>query len=70
MEEIRADVLTRFEGKGIGTKSGQKPISVMLPLEVDAIVRSLPNRSDFIRQAVIEKLDRDGIATEKPLADC
>jgi metal-responsive CopG/Arc/MetJ family transcriptional regulator len=33
----------------------------MLPLEVDAIVRALPNRSQFIRQAVLEKMERDGL---------
>jgi metal-responsive CopG/Arc/MetJ family transcriptional regulator len=33
----------------------------MLPLEVDAIVRSLSNRSQFIRQAVLEKMQRDGL---------
>ena len=61
MTESRGDYLTRFEGKGIGTKSGQKPISVMLPLEIDSVVRSLPNRSEFIRQAVLEKMQRDGL---------
>ena len=61
MTESRGDYLTRFEAQGVGTKSGQKPISVMLPLEIDSVVRSLPNRSEFIRQAVLEKMERDGL---------
>jgi len=31
----------------------------MLPPGIDTLVRSLPNRSDFIRQAVVEKLERE-----------
>ena len=31
----------------------------MLPPGIDALVRSLPNRSDFIRLAVVEKLERE-----------
>lgn len=60
MTKQRADHLTRFEGKGVGTKSGQKPISVMLPIEADAIVRSMSNRSEWVRQAILEKLQREG----------
>lgn len=52
---------TQFKGKGLGVKHKQKPVSVMLPSKVDSIVRSLPNRSEFIRQSVIEKLIREGI---------
>jgi hypothetical protein len=55
----RADYQTRFQSTGVGTKSGQKPISVMLPEDIDAIVRDLPNRSDWIRAAIVEKLQRD-----------
>jgi hypothetical protein len=57
----RADYKTRFTSKGVGIKAGQKPISVMLPEEIDTIVRSLPNRSEWIRSAIAEKLERDGI---------
>ena len=59
MAEIRADHKTRFKGKGVGIKHKQKPVSVMLPEEIDAIVRAMPNRSEFIRQAIIEKLERE-----------
>ncbi len=43
----------------IGLKHGQKPVSVMFPPELDVWVRSLDNRSEFIRQAVVEKLERE-----------
>ena len=52
---------TRFKGKGIGTVHGQKIVGARLPLKIDAIVRSLPNRSDFIREAIYEKLEREGM---------
>ena len=59
MAKVRADHKTRFKGKGVGTKYKQKPVSVMLPEEIDTIVRAMPNRSEFIRQAIIEKLERE-----------
>ena len=52
---------TQFKGKGIGVTHKQKPVSVMLPHEIDKVVRSLPNRSEFIRQAIAEKLEKDGL---------
>lgn len=55
---------TQFKGRGIGIKNKQKPVSVMLPQEIDKIVRSLPNRSEYIRQAIAEKLEREGLLTE------
>lgn len=51
---------TQFKGKGVGITHKQKPVSVMLPFEIDAVVRSLPNRSDYIRKAIAEKLEKDG----------
>ena len=52
---------THFKGKGLGTSYKQPPVSVKLPPEIDSIVRSLPNRSEFLRQAIAEKLERDGL---------
>ena len=52
---------TQFKGKGLGVKHKQQPVSVMLPNEIDSVVRSLPNRSEYIRQAIAEKLKRDGL---------
>lgn len=57
----RPDYETRFKSRGIGTRNGQQPISVMLPVEIDEIVRALPNRSAWIREAIIEKLQREQI---------
>ena len=62
MSEVRADYKTRFKGKGVGLKHKQRPVSVMLPEDIDTIVRAMPNRSEFIRQAIIEKLEREQCA--------
>ena len=50
-----------FKGKGMGVTHKQAPVSVKLPPEIDKVVRSLPNRSEFIRQAIAEKLEKDGL---------
>ena len=52
-----------FKGTGMGVTHKQPPVCVKLPPEIDKIVRSLPNRSEYIRQAIIEKLDREGLLT-------
>ncbi|TAG91234.1 MAG: hypothetical protein EAZ09_18970 [Oscillatoriales cyanobacterium] len=52
---------TQFQPKGVGCSEKQPPVSVKLPVEIDAIVRSLDNRSEFIRAAIIEKLQREGL---------
>jgi metal-responsive CopG/Arc/MetJ family transcriptional regulator len=36
-------------------------IQVRLPESVDGVIRRLPNRSAFIRAAITEKLQRDGL---------
>lgn len=48
-----------FKSTGVGVKHGTKPVSVMLPPELDEIVRSLPNRSQFIREAIAEKVKKE-----------
>ena len=50
---------THFKSEGLGTKKGQGPVSVKLAPEIDAIVRSLPNRSEFIRKAIYNQLLAD-----------
>ena len=45
-----------FKPTGVGVKHKTKPVSVMLPPELDKFVRSLPNRSEFIREAIAEKM--------------
>lgn len=46
-------------GKGLGIPHGQPPIPVKYPPEIDQVLRTLNNRSDYIRQAVIAKLEAD-----------
>ena len=59
MTEARRDYATRFQLRP--NSLARKPISVFLPKDVDAIVRSLPNRSHWLREAIMEKLNRDEI---------
>ena len=58
LEKWTNDLVTRND-KGLGTKRGHKPISVLLPPDLDGWVRSLKNRSDWIRQAIVEKYERE-----------
>ncbi len=52
--------LVAEKNKGLGTKYGQsKPVSVLLPPELENWVRSLDNRSEWIRQAITEKYERE-----------
>ena len=51
----------KFKGKGLGTSDKQSPVSVKLSPEIDSIVRSLPNRSEFLREAIAEKLRKEGL---------
>ncbi|MBE9117209.1 hypothetical protein IQ249_15015 [Lusitaniella coriacea LEGE 07157] len=51
--------LIEKKGKGLGIKNKQNPVCVMLPPQIDKIVKALPNRSEFIRAAIIEKLARE-----------
>lgn len=36
-----------------------RSVSVKLPLELDAYVRSLPNRTEWLRAAIAEKYQKD-----------
>ena len=45
--------------KGLGIPHGQPPIPVKYPPEIDQVLRSLDNRSEYIRQAVKAKLEAD-----------
>lgn len=52
--------LVAEKNKGLGTRYGQsKPVSVMLPPDLDNWVRSLENRSEWIRKAIVEKYERE-----------
>lgn len=35
------------------------PVAVKLPVDLDAYVRSLPNKSEWLREAVAEKYQRE-----------
>ncbi|MBD2019299.1 hypothetical protein H6F43_03765 [Leptolyngbya sp. FACHB-36] len=53
-----------FKGIGLGTKHDTAPVSVKVPPEIAAILQDktkIPDRSSFIRAAIIEKLVRDGL---------
>lgn len=48
------------------TRVGDEPmaktnIQARLPESIDQIVRKLPNRSEFLRAAIVEKLEREGL---------
>lgn len=58
LAKYTAELVARSE-KGLGTKRGHSPVSVLLPPELDSWVRSLDNRSDWIRQAIVEKYERE-----------
>lgn len=52
--------LVAEKSKGLGTQYGKsKPVSVLLPPELEAWVRALDNRSDWIRGAITEKYERE-----------
>lgn len=60
----------KFESEGKGLKwkhQGDKvnPISVRFPSAIAELLRSMKGTQDFIRAAVLEKLERDGIEVPK-----
>lgn len=55
----RNDVATRFQSKGVGVKANTKPISVMLPEDLDAYVRNKPNRSEWLRVVIAEAVEKE-----------
>jgi hypothetical protein len=62
---IRPDVLTRFQKQG-DTPMAKTPLSVRMPEDIDAIVRAKPNRTQWLRDAILEKLDReDNLPTQE-----
>jgi len=62
LEKYTAELVAKND-KGLGTKRGHKPVSVMLPPELDGWVRLLDNRSEWIRQAIVEKYEREHSST-------
>lgn len=58
MTKLRADHITRFKPSGEEALA-DKPISVFLPKDLDQYVRSLPNKAEWLRQAISEAAKRD-----------
>ncbi len=51
---------TRFKGRGLGTRHKQAPLSVLVHHEMDQYVRAKPSKSDWLREAISEKIEREG----------
>lgn len=58
MTEIRGDYLTRFQPVGAEALA-EKPVSVFLSKDVDQYVRSLPNRAEWLREAIARAVQHD-----------
>ncbi|WP_414543169.1 hypothetical protein [Nostoc sp. CCY0012] len=61
------NIATRSPSKGVGVKSGAKPISVLLPDELDSYVRNKPNRSEWLRQVIAEAIEKEISAQSQKL---
>ncbi len=48
----------KFRNDQVG-EVARRSISVKLPPELDAFVRSLPNRAEWLRQAIAAQVERD-----------
>ena len=52
------------QGKGVG-RANSVSIGSRYPANVAAALKALPNTQDFIRQAILEKMEREGIEVEE-----
>lgn len=41
----------------------RKPVSVLLPVRIDEFVRSLPNRTEWLRKAIADAYEKETTAT-------
>ena len=65
----RRDYETRFKPQYGDKPMARKPVSVLLPIELDEFVRSQPNRTQWLREAIVEKYEREvKAAAEKEIA--
>lgn len=55
----KADSWFQPEGKGLRNKG--RSLSVRFPQDIDEVLRTLPNTQDFVRSAVREKMEREGL---------
>jgi hypothetical protein len=61
---IRADFLTRFQPQA-DVPMAKQPITVRLPEDIDTIVRSLPNRTEWLREAILDRLEQDELLPDR-----
>jgi hypothetical protein len=54
----RADVLTQFQVQG-NEPLAKQSLTVRLPESADAIARNLPDRSEKLRQWILEGMERE-----------
>lgn len=57
-EENKKKPISRFESP-YEKPMAEKPLSVRVEAEIDAYVRSLSNRTEWLREAIVEKYRRD-----------
>jgi hypothetical protein len=57
---IRPDFLTRFQQQG-DVPMAKQPITVRLPEDIDVIVRALPNRTEWLREAILDRLEQEDL---------
>ncbi len=50
----------KYVKKDLGTKHDTKSICAKFPPEIEEILLSFPNRSDYLRKAVLNQLRLDG----------
>jgi hypothetical protein len=61
---IRPDFLTRFQQQG-DVAMAKQPITVRLPEDIDAIVRALPNRTEWLREAILDRLEQEDLLPDR-----
>jgi hypothetical protein len=64
MPKVRTDYPTRFKPELNALAS--QPVSVFLPKDLDAIVRSLPNRSHWLRRIISEAVYQELLPLQPP----
>lgn len=57
-EEVKEKRISRFASP-YEEPMAEKPISVRLPLKLDEYVRSLPNRTEWLREAIAAKKNQE-----------
>ncbi|MBE9108415.1 hypothetical protein IQ273_03145 [Nodosilinea sp. LEGE 07298] len=63
-EAPRRDYLTRFQQQG-EVAMAERPLCVRLPEDIDRLMREKENRTAWLRDAIMEKLWREGALPEQ-----